>query len=264
MGLQRLLSFPGRQAHSVGMIGRFLPNDHLDTMLAPGLFSRRLKAISYRRMGFSQSYHLALSNAFQSPPLTRSIQAISSESSQLHESESQPMKSYPFSEATLSSSEAIAHDPKLGLMGNVQKKLISTCVNQEFYKLFQKNHPESIRPLSIIRVETYANPARTATSIFTGVLMAVRRRGTETSFRLRAVLEKVGIEMKLNVFSPMIKNITVIKAAGDLAGSINGKPMIRKPRRAKLFYLRKHPQKSPDIRKITKAVAAAKGLTNEE
>jgi len=67
----------------------------------------------------------------------------------------------------------------------------------------------------------------------------------------------VGVEMKFNVFSPVIKNITVIKRAGDLTGAINGKPVIRKPRRAKLFYLRDHPQKMPDIRKISKAVISA-------
>lgn len=164
---------------------------------------------------------------------------------------------YPFSEAVISSPKPIAYDSKLGLMGNVEKKLISTCANQEFHNLFRKNHPESIRPLSIVKVESYTNAARTTTNVFTGVLMAVKRRGPETSFRLRTILEKVGVEMKFNVFSPIIKNITVIKRAGDLSGSINGKPLIRKPRRAKLFYLRHHPEKMPDIRKISKAVMSA-------
>ncbi|EFP82268.1 uncharacterized protein PGTG_07665 [Puccinia graminis f. sp. tritici CRL 75-36-700-3] len=167
------------------------------------------------------------------------------------------IRSYPFSEAVTSSPEHIPYDQKLGLMGNVEKKLISSCVNQEFHNLFRKNHPDSIRPLSVVKVESYTNAARTSSNVFTGILMAVRRRGTETSFRLRTILERVGVEMKFNVFSPVIKNITVIKRAGDLTGAINGKPVIRKPRRAKLFYLRDHPQKMPDIRKISKAVIAA-------
>ncbi|OAV90598.1 hypothetical protein PTTG_05042 [Puccinia triticina 1-1 BBBD Race 1] len=167
------------------------------------------------------------------------------------------IRSYPFSEAVTSSPTPIPYDQKLGLMGNVEKKLISSCVNQEFHNLFRKNHPDSIRPLSVIKVESYTNAARTTTNVFTGILMAVRRRGTETSFRLRTILERVGVEMKFNVFSPVIKNITVIKRAGDLTGAINGKPVIRKPRRAKLFYLRDHPQKMPDIRKISKAVISA-------
>ncbi|KAH9444492.1 hypothetical protein MJO28_013470 [Puccinia striiformis f. sp. tritici] len=166
-------------------------------------------------------------------------------------------RSYPFSGAVTSSPKPIPYDQKLGLMGNVEKKLISGCVNQEFHNLFRKNHPESVRPLSVIKVESYTNVARTTSNVFTGILMAVRRRGTETSFRLRTILERVGVEMKFNVFSPVIKSITVIKRAGDLTGAINGKPVIRKPRRAKLYYLRDHPQKMPDIRKISKAVLAA-------
>ncbi|PLW33776.1 hypothetical protein PCANC_16264 [Puccinia coronata f. sp. avenae] len=167
-------------------------------------------------------------------------------------------RAYPFSEAVISSPKAIPYEQQLGLMGNVEKKLISSGVNQEFHNFFRKNHPDSVRPLSIIRVESYTNAARTTSNVFTGVLMAVRRRGTETSFRLRTILERVGVEMKFSVFSPVIKNISVIKRAGDLAGAINGKPVIRKPRRAKLFYLRHHPEKMPDIRKISKAVTSTR------
>ncbi|EGG04084.1 uncharacterized protein MELLADRAFT_37635 [Melampsora larici-populina 98AG31] len=136
----------------------------------------------------------------------------------------------------------------------IQKKFISTSVNTEFHSLFQKNHPNALRPLSIIQVESYTNSSRTSTSLFTGVLMAVKRRGTETSFRLRCLIERVGIEIKFNVFSPMIKNIIVVKRSGEIDDK-RGKMMIQKPRRAKLFYLRDQPQKLPDIKKIIKAVS---------
>ncbi|CAH7672700.1 translation protein SH3-like domain-containing protein, partial [Phakopsora pachyrhizi] len=170
----------------------------------------------------------------------------------------QSNKSYPFSKAIVCSTSLTPFERKLGLMGNVNKKLIATSKNQEFHSLFKRKHPDSVRPLSVLKVELYTNPARTTTNVFTGVLMGVRRNGTETSFRLRAIVERIGVEQKFNVFSPMIKNITVIKRAGDREGVINGKPLIRRPRRNKLFYLREHPQKMPDVRKVIKAVATAR------
>lgn len=163
-------------------------------------------------------------------------------------------KSYPFSDSVKITNESIPTDSTIGLMQMIQKKLISTSVNTEFHSLFKKNHPNALRPLSIIQVESYTNSSRTSTNLFTGVLMAVKRRGTETSFRLRCLIERVGIEIKFNVFSPMIKNIIVVKRSGEIDDR-RGKMLIQKPRRAKLFYLRDQPQKLPDIKKIIKAVS---------
>ncbi|KAG0150790.1 hypothetical protein CROQUDRAFT_87625 [Cronartium quercuum f. sp. fusiforme G11] len=189
-----------------------------------------------------------------SPTRTTDAATANPPASSLHTHTLQ-IKSYPFSDCVTSSSDATRLDPTIGLMQTIQKKLISTSVNTEFHSLFQKNHPNALRPLSVVQVESYTNSSRTTTNMFTGVLMAVRRRGMETSFRLRCLIERVGIEVKFNVFSPMIKNIVVVKRSGETMGS-KGRMMIRKPRRAKLFYLRDQPQKLPDIRKIIKAVAA--------
>jgi large subunit ribosomal protein L19 len=67
---------------------------------------------------------------------------------------------------------------------------------------------------------------------FTGVLIAVRRRGQDTSFRLRNVIQRTGVEMQFFANSPSLKEIKVVRT-----------PPGGRMRRAKLFYLRDSPDK---------------------
>lgn len=83
-------------------------------------------------------------------------------------------------------------------------------------------------------VVSYTSPARTTTSVFSGVLMGVRRRGIDTAFRLRNVIAKVGMEVDFKVLSPLIKEIRVVKRA-------DGKSGLRNLGRAKAGYLRDRP-----------------------
>ncbi len=65
--------------------------------------------------------------------------------------------------------------------------------------------------------------------------MGIRRRGVDTSFRVRNILNKIGVEMNYKAYSPMIKEIQVIKQA-------DGKQGNKRMNRAKLYYLRDKPQ----------------------
>lgn len=60
-------------------------------------------------------------------------------------------------------------------------------------------------------------------------MIAVRRRGIDTSFRLRTVISRVGVEQVFRLFSPNIKAIRVLHR-----GAVRGKPY----KRAKLYFTR--------------------------
>ncbi|CDO74024.1 hypothetical protein BN946_scf185043.g74 [Trametes cinnabarina] len=90
---------------------------------------------------------------------------------------------------------------------------------------FGKRHPERIMPGSVLQVTT--NHAPTA---FTGVVLSIRRRGADTSFLLRNVINRTGVE--------------VLMRAGGRGGE--GRAGMRM-RRAKLFYLRDSPEKMTAI-----------------
>jgi len=66
--------------------------------------------------------------------------------------------------------------------------------------------------------------------------MGMRRRGVDTSFRLRNIVNKVGVEMSFKVCSPMIKEIRVVRRAEGGSGPV------KDLRRAKVNYLRDRPQ----------------------
>ncbi|KAH9824676.1 translation protein SH3-like domain-containing protein [Melampsora americana] len=194
--------------------------------------------------------HLSLQRTINTNSIDQSSTLENSNSSQIIKK-----KSYPFSDSVSITEEKIPKEPRIGLMQMIQKKLIFTSSNQEFQTLFKKNHPNSIRPLSILQVESYTNLNKTNTNLFTGVLMGIKRNGIETSFRLRCLIERVGIEIKFNLFSSMIKNIKVVKRSGEIDHQKRGKMLIPKPRRSKLYYLRDQPKKLPDIQKIIKTVS---------
>lgn len=106
-------------------------------------------------------------------------------------------------------------------------KTVPTFDKQEMLAtLFAHNHPKSLRPGSVLRVTMEHAPTS-----FAGVMLAVRRRGVDTSFVLRNIVEGTGVEMQFFINSPHLKNIEVLR---DHTGTRKG----RRVRRAKLYYLR--------------------------
>lgn len=84
-------------------------------------------------------------------------------------------------------------------------------------------------------VVTYTDPAKKSISPFSGVLMGTKRRGVDTSFRLRNIVNKAGVEMTFKLNSPMIKDIKVVKRAEKAKGQL------KDLKRAKVNYLRERP-----------------------
>jgi large subunit ribosomal protein L19 len=93
--------------------------------------------------------------------------------------------------------------------------------------LFSRRSPNRLVPGSVVTVTLEHAP-----TTFTGVLMSIRRRGIDTSFLVRNIVQRTGVEMQFFVNSPHLKDIRVVQ-----------KPPKGRMRRAKLFYLRTSPDK---------------------
>jgi large subunit ribosomal protein L19 len=101
--------------------------------------------------------------------------------------------------------------------------------------MFSRRHPKRVRPGSVLSVTSYADATRTTASGFSGVLLGIRRRGVDTAFTLRNVVNKTGVEVAFKVCSPMIKNIHVVKRADGEKGGLKDLG------RARVNYLRERP-----------------------
>lgn len=149
---------------------------------------------------------------------------------------------YPFSNvAILPPKPEAAVTPSLlkgkGIMDHIKKTLPSPEKQALISTLFSRRHPNRLLPGSVLTV-TLAH----APTSFSGVLISIRRRGPDTSFVLRNVVQRTGVEMQFFVNSPHLKEIKVIQRAGGGGGKEG-----RRMRRAKLFYLRDSPEKMSEI-----------------
>lgn len=156
-----------------------------------------------------------------------------------------PAAVYPFSKA-VTFSDPPSNQPEALLRGtNLMRHLTLNLPSQSAQNLlavhFNPNHKDRIPPGSVLNVTL-----STAPSSFAGVLISVRHKGADTTFTLRNVVQRTGIEMRFTVGSPLIKDVQIIQRASGKKGggdSREGKRM----RRAKLFYLRDQPTKMTAI-----------------
>lgn len=107
----------------------------------------------------------------------------------------------------------------------------------ERWALFSKDSSRRIATGTLLRL-TY-RPSRTtpAAASFTGVLLGVRRSSGDPTIIVRGVIDGVGVEQIFCVFSPLLEEIRVLKAAAGKGTR-------------KLYRLREHPA---EILKLQKA-----------
>ena len=67
-------------------------------------------------------------------------------------------------------------------------------------------------------VVTWNGPDKSSTTSFSGVLIATRHRGIDTTFRVRNVVSRVGVEYAYKCCSPLLKEVTVIRRAKGKKG----------------------------------------------
>jgi large subunit ribosomal protein L19 len=73
---------------------------------------------------------------------------------------------------------------------------------------------------------------------FSGVVMSIKLRGVDTSVLLRNHLTRIGTEMSIKVFSPLVQSMEVAQKA------------VKRKRRARLYYLRKPKHDVGSVEKV--------------
>ncbi|KAF9507369.1 hypothetical protein BS47DRAFT_1333354 [Hydnum rufescens UP504] len=127
------------------------------------------------------------------------------------------------------------------LMAHLAKTLPTPAAQTLLSTYFNPRHPDHVLPGSVLSVSLPTGP-------FAGILISIRRKGIDTSFTLRNVVQRTGVEMRFNVCSPLIKDVKIISRAGQNGG--------KRMRRAKLFYLRDQPGKMTAISTAVKKASS--------
>jgi large subunit ribosomal protein L19 len=73
---------------------------------------------------------------------------------------------------------------------------------------------------------------------FSGVIMSIKLRGVDTSVLLRNHLTRIGTEMSIKVYSPLVQSMEVAQKA------------VKRKRRARLYYLRKPKHDVGSVQKV--------------
>lgn len=138
---------------------------------------------------------------------------------------------YPFSKTALIPRVPLTPPPKplrqgIGLMQHLKTSLPTPEKQTILRTLFSRHSSTRLYPGSILTVTLDHAP-----TTFTGVLLSIRRRGPDTSFILRNIVQRTGVEMQFFVCSPHLKDIKLVR-----------KPPKGRMRKAKLFYLRDSPE----------------------
>ncbi|EEB93593.1 hypothetical protein MPER_07722 [Moniliophthora perniciosa FA553] len=141
-------------------------------------------------------------------------------------------KPYPFSKSAIIHPERHAPPPAplvqgKGLMAYLRQNLPTPEKQALLRDLFSKHSPNRLYAGSVVNVTMEHAPFQ-----FTGVILSIRRRGPDTSFVVRNVVQRTGVEMQIFANSPHVKSIKLLQ-----------KPPKGRMRRAKLFYLRDSPEK---------------------
>ncbi|KAF8633680.1 hypothetical protein AX15_001291 [Amanita polypyramis BW_CC] len=146
------------------------------------------------------------------------------------------LSSYPFSKSALTPPALPIHSARTlkagkGLMEHLRQTLPSPEKQEMIRRLFSRRSPDCLLPGSVVTITSEHAP-----TTFTGVLLAIRRRGPDTSFVVRNIIQRTGVEMQFFVASPHLKEVKLVK-----------RPPSGRMRRAKLYYLRDSPEKMSAI-----------------
>ncbi|KAJ5947904.1 Ribosomal protein L19 [Penicillium verhagenii] len=142
---------------------------------------------------------------------------------------SKPVKVYPAPPST----RKACKDP-IGKITESQLEVLDPKGERKALFDYRRN-TRSVKPGDIVRV-TFKNG-----DPFNGVVLSIKLRGIDTSFLLRNELTRVGVEMSIKVFSPNVQSVEIVQRAE------------RKPRRARLYYMR---SRKHDRRSVENVVAA--------
>lgn len=100
-------------------------------------------------------------------------------------------------------------------------------------RLFDQKNPDGAKPGDIL-LTTFKTGEP-----FSGVILSIKSRGPHTAVLVRNHLTRIGMEMQIKVFSPLVQSMEIAQKAKKRA------------RRARLYYLR---QPKHDIGSVQKTV----------
>lgn len=83
---------------------------------------------------------------------------------------------------------------------------------------------------------------------FSGVIMSIKQRGVDTSVLLRNHLTRIGMEMQIKIFSPLVQSMEVAQKT------------VKRKRRARLYYLRKPKHDIGSVDKIVEQYLRQRAL----
>ncbi|KAJ2785685.1 hypothetical protein H4R18_000376 [Coemansia javaensis] len=141
---------------------------------------------------------------------------------------------------------ARAEEKRPNVMKVVEREAVARADVDGRAKLFLRRAAPKDRMCAgdVVFVETINSMSDpSATTVFGGVCIAIYRRGIDTSFILRNLVQNVGVEMRFMAYSPLVKRIEIMQKA-------------QRVRRAKLFYLRDRPGRAfqgKALRKVAKS-----------
>ncbi|GAA6001478.1 hypothetical protein JCM10207_006687 [Rhodosporidiobolus poonsookiae] len=188
-----------------------------------------------------------------------------------HSSRSAAPAAYPFltTSAPLPPTPAPTSPRSDSLLRTLNAHLTSQHPQADNYlSLFSRRDKHRLRPGSVLTVTSYATPPTPenptpATTVFSGVLIALRRRhmGRDTSIRLRNLVGRTGVEVSFKVFSPLVKDIKVVARAETSGPAVVGKdgkelqrrkPALPAARRAKMYFVRDQPNRLVSVAGIVR------------
>ncbi|KAF8425502.1 putative mitochondrial ribosomal protein [Tirmania nivea] len=124
--------------------------------------------------------------------------------------------------------------PRAPLSALTAQQLLALDPTQTKSRLLSRTR-DGLRPGDILQVRfSHRDP-------FSGVLLQLRRRGVDSSLLLRNQVTRIGVEMWVKLYSPSVAGVDVVQRAR------------KRPRRARLYYLRKVDK---DVGSVQNIVAA--------
>lgn len=115
----------------------------------------------------------------------------------------------------------ICKDPVAAVSGRQMTVLDPTGERKALFDY--RRSARSVKPGDIVRVTFKSGDP------FSGVCLAIRLRGVDTSFLLRNQLTRVGVEMWIKAYSPNVEGVEIVQRTE------------KRKRRARLYYMRYAP-----------------------
>jgi ribosomal protein L19 len=127
------------------------------------------------------------------------------------------------------------------LMGFLEHEQIGRMGLRARQALLDRRQPDHLAPGCTVQVQTLSSKTSKRRSAFSGVCIAVRRKGIASNFVVRNQVLDEGVEVTFPLYSPLITSIRVLRR--------------ERVRRAKLYYLKGDRERDPTVAEASSRAA---------